>query len=90
MQTTKDIAEIFVNALESKQFTKDKTGCKTIEMLGASFLADKPAIFGTPNQKYMVALQLPGNILQMNMAKSIRIMAILSLVKSFTINIIKL
>ena len=55
MQTTKDIAEIFTNALESKQFTKDKTGCRTIEILGASFLADKPSIFGDVNQTYVDA-----------------------------------
>ena len=55
MQTTKDIAEIFVNALEAKQFTIDKTGQKTIEIIGASFLADKPAIFGTVNEAYVDA-----------------------------------
>ena len=53
MQTTKDIAEVFVNALESKQFVTDKTGQKTIEIIGASFLADKPAIFGTVNEEYV-------------------------------------
>ena len=55
MQTTKDIAEIFVNALEAKQFTIDKTGQKTIEIIGASFLADKPAIFGIVNEAYVDA-----------------------------------
>ena len=53
MQTTKDIAEVFVNALEAKQFVTDKTGQKTIEIIGASFLADKPAIFGTVNDEYV-------------------------------------
>ena len=55
MQTCNDIAEIFVNALEAKQFTIDKTGQKTIEIIGASFLADKPAIFGTVNESYVNA-----------------------------------
>jgi len=55
MQTTKDIQEIFVNALHAEQFTTDKTGCKTIEIIGASFLADKPSIFGTPNKEYIQA-----------------------------------
>ena len=55
MQTTKDIQEIFVNALHAEQFTTDKTGCKTIEIIGASFLADKPSIFGTPNKEYIKA-----------------------------------
>ena len=53
MQTTKDIAEVFVNAIEAKQFVTDKTGQKTIEIIGASFLADKPAIFGTVNDEYV-------------------------------------
>jgi len=53
MQTTKDIAEVFINALEAKQFVTDKTGQKTIEIIGASFLADKPAIFGTVNDEYV-------------------------------------
>ena len=51
--TTKDIAEIFVNALENEEFTTDKTGCKTIEIIGANFLADKPALFGKPNTDYL-------------------------------------
>ena len=55
MQTTKDIQEIFVNALHAEQFTTDKTGCKTVEIIGASFLADKPSIFGTPNKEYIQA-----------------------------------
>ena len=50
-----DIREIFVNALEHEQFSTDKTGCKTIEIIGASFLADEPAIFGKPNQEYIDA-----------------------------------
>jgi len=53
--TTKDIAEIFVNALENKEFTNDRTGSKTIEIIGACFVADKPAIFGTPNKEYIDA-----------------------------------
>ena len=55
MMTTKDIAEIFVNALENEEFVIDKTGCKTIEIIGASFLADKPSIFGKPNDDYIQA-----------------------------------
>ena len=33
--------------------TIDKTGVKCIELIGASFLADEPAIFGTPNVEYI-------------------------------------
>lgn len=52
---TKDIAEIFVNELEAERFTVDKTGAKTIEIIGASFIADEPAIFGIPNEEYIQA-----------------------------------
>ena len=52
---TKDIAELFVNELEAERFTVDKTGAKTIEIIGASFIADKPAIFGKPNEEYIDA-----------------------------------
>lgn len=52
---TKDIAELFINELEAERFTVDKTGAKTIEIIGASFIADKPAIFGKPNEEYIEA-----------------------------------
>lgn len=50
-----DIREYFKNELAAERFTTDKTGQHTIEMLGASFIADEPAIFGTPNQAYIDA-----------------------------------
>ena len=53
MNQVNDIREIFANALEHEQFSTDKTGCKTIEIIGASFIANEPAIFGTPNQEYI-------------------------------------
>ena len=55
MNSVNDIREIFINALEHKQFSTDKTGCKTIEIIGASFVADEPAIFGKPNKDYIEA-----------------------------------
>ena len=55
MLKTKDIANTFIDKLKNKEFTTDKTGCNTIEILGASFIADSPAIFGTPNQEYIDA-----------------------------------
>lgn len=55
VNNTTDVAEIFKNHLKSKHFAKDKTGVKTIEVIGASFVADKPAIFGTPNEEYIKA-----------------------------------
>ena len=50
-----NIREYFFNELSDKNFTIDKTGAKTIEMLGATFIADEPAIFGIPNQEYIDA-----------------------------------
>ena len=53
MNTTRDIAKTFINSLKNEEFVIDRTGQKTIEMLGATFLADEPAIFGTPNESYI-------------------------------------
>ena len=51
----KDVREHFIAELESETFTVDKTGQNTIELLGASFIADEPAIFGVPNDEYIRA-----------------------------------
>ena len=51
--TVSDIREFFIGELKDEAYTIDKTGQKTIELLGASFLATEPAIFGTPNQEYI-------------------------------------
>ena len=53
MSNVKDIREFFKEELEAKRFTTDKTGQKTIEILGASFVADEPSIFGEPNEEYI-------------------------------------
>jgi thymidylate synthase len=50
-----DIRKLFVDELAAERFTEDRTGGKTIEVLGASFTADEPAIFGIPNQTYIEA-----------------------------------
>ena len=57
MQTlsVSDIRDFFIGELANETFTTDKTGQKTIELIGASFLADQPAIFGTPNDDYINA-----------------------------------
>ena len=52
---TKDIQQYFIQELENKNFTIDRTGSKTIEMIGASFIADAPSIFGKPNSDYIEA-----------------------------------
>lgn len=48
-----DIRNEFLTAYEYGRFTTDKTGCKTIEILGASFIADEPSIFGEVNEDYV-------------------------------------
>lgn len=53
MSNVQSIQDAFVNLYESKQYVTDKTGVKTIELVGASFVCDKPAIFGEPNIDYI-------------------------------------
>jgi len=53
MMKVADIREHFINELKLKKFTIDKTGARTIEMIGASFIADEEAIFGEPNFEYI-------------------------------------
>ena len=50
-----DIRKHFIQELANKNFTIDRNGSKTIELLGASFHATENAIFGEPNQEYIEA-----------------------------------
>jgi len=50
-----DIRQFFIDELNDKAFTVDRSGQKTVELIGASFLADEPAIFGEVNQDYVDA-----------------------------------
>jgi len=50
-----NIREYFINELQNENFTVDRSGQKTIELIGASFEADEPSIFGTVNQGYVDA-----------------------------------
>lgn len=52
-QTVNDIRQHFIKELNDENFVTDKTGSKTIELIGASFIADEDAIFGTPNAEYI-------------------------------------
>ena len=52
-ENTSDIKHYFINALAKEDFVMDRSGQKTIELIGASFFADQPAIFGTPNESYI-------------------------------------
>ncbi len=55
MQTVSEIREYFIDELKNENFTIDRSGQKTIELIGASFKADEPSIFGTVNQDYVDA-----------------------------------
>lgn len=48
-----DIREAFCEAYLDGDFVIDKTGVKTIEVIGASFIADEPTIFGEVNDEYV-------------------------------------
>ncbi len=53
MMTVNDIRKHFIDELYDKAFTIDRSGMSTIELIGASFIADEPSIFGTPSQEYI-------------------------------------
>jgi len=48
-----NIRDYFISELEDGNFVTDKTGCKMIELVGASFLADEETIFGEVNREYV-------------------------------------
>ena len=52
MQLVNDIRENFLQKFKEKQFVTDRTGVKTIELIGESFIADEPSIFGTVNKDW--------------------------------------
>lgn len=55
MLTVSDIRAQFRQEFEDSNFVIDRSGQKMIEILGASFHADEPAIFGHPNEEYIKA-----------------------------------
>ena len=55
MLTVDDIRQYFIQELRDENFTVDRTNSKTIELIGASFIADEKAIFGEPNVSYIDA-----------------------------------
>lgn len=48
-----DIRQHFIDELAAENFVIDKTGVKTIEMIGATFEANEPTIFGELNHDYI-------------------------------------
>ena len=53
MLKVEHIREHFIEELKYDRFVTDKTGVKTIEMLGACFEANHPSIFGDINEEYV-------------------------------------
>lgn len=53
MTNVNDIRNHFISELAAGNITVDRGCNETIELIGASFLADEPAIFGTPNEDYI-------------------------------------
>ena len=53
MLKVNDIRKHFIKELKNENFSRDKSGVKTIELIGASFHANEEAIFGTPNDEYI-------------------------------------
>ena len=53
LNNVNDIRQFFIGELNDEAFTVDKTGQKTIEIIGAQFIADEPSIFGTLNDQYI-------------------------------------
>ena len=53
MLKVEDIRNHFIDELLESRFVTDKTGVKTIEMIGATFEADEPTIFGEVNDDYV-------------------------------------
>lgn len=53
MLKVEDIREYLIRELQAENFVVDKTGVKTVEMIGACFEADEPSIFGDVNEEYI-------------------------------------
>ena len=53
--TVRDIRAHFVGELMNENYTQDRNGGKTIELIGACFVADEDSIFGVPNSRYIRA-----------------------------------
>lgn len=53
MLKVEHVRDYFIQELKSERFVTDKTGVKTIELIGQSFEADEPTIFGEVNEDYI-------------------------------------
>jgi thymidylate synthase len=53
MLNVNDIRKLLIEKLTNQEFVLDKTGVKTIELIGQSFIADEDIIFGEINKDYI-------------------------------------
>ena len=53
MQTVHEIRQEFASLYRKKSFVTDKNGGKVLEIIGASFWANSPLIFGAVNEDYV-------------------------------------
>lgn len=53
LQTCHEIRQEFARLYKDKKFVTDKSGVKTVEIMGASFWANSPMIFGFVNEDYV-------------------------------------
>ena len=52
MQNVRDIRKQLIQKYKAEDFVVDKSGVQMVELIGATFLADAPAIYGTPNENW--------------------------------------
>ena len=48
-----EIRREFARLYKNNEFVIDKSGVKTVEIIGANFIADSPFIFGAVNEEYV-------------------------------------
>ena len=52
MQNVCDIRKQLIQKYKAEDFVIDKSGVQMVELIGATFLADEPAVFGKPNDDW--------------------------------------
>lgn len=52
MKNIQDIRNILIEKLNNEDFVIDKSGSKTVEIVGESYVADEEVIFGSLNKEY--------------------------------------
>lgn len=53
LQTCHEIRQEFARLYREKKFVTDKSGVQTVEIIGASFWANSPMLFGAVNEDYV-------------------------------------